>query len=42
LQVYSNGKPANFIASITAVPEPGTVGLMVAGAGLLWVASRRK
>ncbi len=33
---------ANFIATITAVPEPGTVALMVAGAGLLLVASRRK
>jgi hypothetical protein len=34
--------PANFIATITAVPEPSTVALMVAGAGLVLVALRRK
>jgi hypothetical protein len=43
LKVFAGGTPsANFIATITAVPEPGTVALMVAGAGLLLVASRRK
>ena len=38
-----SGTPsANFIATITAVPEPSTVALMVAGAGLVLVALSRK
>ncbi|KAB2674359.1 MAG: PEP-CTERM sorting domain-containing protein [Verrucomicrobia bacterium] len=43
LKVIAGGTPTgNFIATITAVPEPGTVALMLAGAGLLLAASRRK
>lgn len=43
LKVFAPGSPsANFAAKITAVPEPGTVALMVAGAGLVLLAVRRK
>lgn len=43
LKVFVGGTPtANFIATVTAVPEPGTVAMMIAGAGLLLVAARRK
>ncbi len=38
----AGGPQANFVATVNAVPEPGTVALMVAGLGsLLWF-SRRK
>lgn len=43
LKVFAPGSPtANFVATVTAVPEPGTVALMVAGAGLVLLAVRRK
>lgn len=43
LKTFSAGSPsANFVATITAVPEPGTVALMAAGVGLVLVALRRK
>jgi PEP-CTERM motif len=43
LKAFNPGSPsANFVATITAVPEPGTVALMVAGAGMVLVALRRK
>jgi PEP-CTERM motif len=43
LKTFTAGSPsANFVATITAVPEPSTVAMMVAGAGLVLVALRRK
>lgn len=43
LKAFNPGSPsANFVATITAVPEPGTVAMMVAGAGMVLVALRRK
>lgn len=43
LKTFTVGSPsANFVATITAVPEPSTVAMMVAGAGLVLVALRRK
>lgn len=36
------GPTANFIATVTAVPEPSTVAMLVAGAGMVLVALRRK
>ncbi len=42
LKTFIGGVPtANFIATITAVPEPGTVALMIVGAGLVLVGARR-
>jgi len=43
LKTFNAGSPsANFVATITAVPEPGTVAMMIAGAGMVLVALRRK
>jgi hypothetical protein len=43
LKTFTPGSPsANFVATITAVPEPGTVAMMIAGAGMVLVALRRK
>ncbi len=43
LKKFNAGSPsANFVTTITAVPEPSTVAMMVAGAGLVLVALRRK
>lgn len=43
LKTFDPGSPsANFVATITAVPEPGTVAMMIAGAGMVLVALRRK
>jgi len=37
-----NGPSGNFIATVTAVPEPSTVAMMAAGVGMILVALRRK
>lgn len=43
LKAFNPGSPsANFVATITAVPEPSTVAMMVAGVGLVLVAIRRR
>ena len=43
LKAFGPGSPTeNFVTTITAVPEPSTVAMMVAGAGLVLVALRRK
>lgn len=42
LKTFTAGPSANFVATVTAVPEPSTVAMMVAGAGMVLVALRRK
>ncbi len=42
LKNFGAGQTANFTATVTAVPEPTTVAMMVGGAGLMLLALRRK
>jgi hypothetical protein len=42
LKNFGAGQVANFTATVTAVPEPTTVAMMVGGAGLMLLALRRK